>query len=38
MSHLDTKRVTSLACGSNFVIALGQTLHQSAQEEMMPIS
>ena len=26
MQHLDTKRVTSLACGSNFVIALGQTL------------
>ncbi len=26
MQHLDTKRVTQLACGQNFVIALGQTL------------
>ena len=26
MSQLDTKKVTSLACGPNFILALGQTL------------
>lgn len=38
MSHLDTKRVTSLACGRNFVIALGQTLVSTGQEDLMPLS
>ena len=37
MQHLDTKRVTQLACGRNFIIALGQTLvNLPAQEERLP--
>lgn len=38
MSHLDTKRVTSVSCGRNFVIALGQTLLNTGNEELMPLS
>ena len=38
MSHLDTKRVTSLACGRNFVIALGQTLAATRQDDLIPLS
>ena len=38
MTHLDTKRVTSVACGRNFVIAMGQTLHGNSQTDMMPLA
>ena len=38
MQHLDTKRVTAMACGSNFVIALGQTLQSNNQEDLMPLA
>ena len=37
MTHLDTKRVTSVACGRNFVIAMGQTLHGNSQNGMLPL-
>lgn len=33
MGQLDTKRVTTIACGDNFVIALGQTMKAGADKE-----
>jgi len=38
MQHLDTKRVSYVACGSNFVIALGQTLASTGQEDLLPLA
>ena len=37
MTHLDTKRVTSVACGRNFVIAMGQTLRQMARNDQVSL-
>ena len=37
MQHLDTKRVTQMTCGRNFVIALGQTLVSHERDHAMPL-
>ena len=38
MKHLNTRTVTQLSCGQNFVIALGQTLESTGTQELLPLA